>query len=279
MNLAVDGRAVNVDFVKPPSCASSVWGMTNAASVGAQERHRKIEALLAGDGSVRIASVARELQVSEMTVRRDLADLERAGVLRRVRGGATKSAGPQPFSERRARHQAAKARIAQKALHFLPERGAIALDASTTSGAFAATLSASSDLTVMTNSWENFDALRRAGVSGAVLTGGEADGETDSLVGAVACRSASAFHYETFFASASSLDATVGASDVSLAEVQVKEEFARVSARLVLLADTSKLGQRDVVKSFEWEAVSALITELPPEDERLDGFREVVELH
>lgn len=252
--------------------------MSTTGSVSAEVRRRKIEAELAAQGSVRLTDLARELSVSEMTIRRDLAELEHSGQLRRVRGGATRATGPRPFKERSVRQQVAKARIAEKALVLLPERGAIALDASTTSGALAAALTVRDDLTVMTNSWENFGALRSAGVREALLTGGQADAATDSLVGPLACRSAASLNYEVLFASASSLHPEAGACDVSLQEAQVKAEFARAAQRVVLLADASKLGGHDLVRSFEWADVDILVTELDVDDARLDPYRGLVRL-
>ena len=130
----------------------------------------------------------------------------------------------------------------------------------------------------MTNSWENFSALRRSGVVDALLTGGQADAVTDSLVGPIACRSAASLNYDVLFASASSLHPLAGASDVSMQEAQVKAEFARAAQRVVLLADSSKLGSHDLVRSFEWTDVEVLITELNSDDDRLDPYRGLVEL-
>lgn len=252
--------------------------MSTTSSVGGERRRRVLEDLIEQDGSLRLTDAARRLGVSEMTVRRDLADLEVAGVLRRVRGGATRASGPRPFLDRSLRRRSAKAKIAEKALTELPREGAFAVDASTTAGALAELLADAADLIAITNSWENFGALRRAGVREAVLTGGEADGVTGSLVGPVACRAATAMSYEVLFASASGIDAAVGGSDVSLREAQVKSEFARCAERVVLLADSSKLGRRDLARSFKWSEISLLITELDPGDELLEPYRNLVEL-
>lgn len=219
-----------------------------------------------------LSAAAVTLDVSEMTIRRDLLSLEADGLVRRVRGGATTPLGPQRFEVRSNLHRDAKAAIALKALTLVPASGAIALDASTTVGALASLLTESSDLTAMTNSWENFSALRRAGGARAVLTGGEAESSTDSLVGPIACRAASALTYSHLFVSASGVDVDLGSTDVSLSEAQVKQEFARGAGTMVLLIDSSKLGERDVARSFAWEQIDVLITELDPGDARLRPF-------
>src|SRR5699024_9120333 len=109
------------------------------------------------------------------------------------------------------------------------------------------------------NSWDNFRAVSRAGVGRAILAGGEVDDLTDSLGGATACRTAGSYGYRTVFAGANGVDAAFGASDVSPEEAQVKVEFARAADDVVLLADSTKLGSRDLARSFAWDDVSVLV--------------------
>ena len=104
-----------------------------ATLLGAERRARLLE-ILARDGALRLDPVAEELGVSAMTVRRDLDDLEAEGLARRVRGGAVAPVLPRPFGDRMSTRSAAKAAIARKALDLVPETGAAAFDASTTSG-------------------------------------------------------------------------------------------------------------------------------------------------
>lgn len=252
--------------------------MPTTSSLDTERRRRALATLIEQRGSVSFVDAAEALAVSEMTIRRDLRELEAEGLARRVRGGAIMPLGPQRFSVRSAQRSDAKASIARKALDLVPRHGAVALDASTTVGALAMLLGERESLTVVTNSWENFSCVRRAGAVHAVLTGGEVDIATDSLVGPIACRAAAALSYATLFASASGVDPGVGTTDVSLAEAQVKQEFARSSERVVLLADSSKLGERDIARSFSWDDIDLLVTELDPEDPALRPFRGLVEL-
>ena len=84
--------------------------------------------------------------------------------------------------------------------------------------------------------------------------------------------------YDVCFMSASGVHPELGLTDVSLDEAQVKREFARASAQVVLLADSSKLGARDLARTLPWESIDVLITELSPGDKRLEQFRDLVEL-
>jgi DeoR family fructose operon transcriptional repressor len=103
--------------------------------VFAEERHQEIVRRARGAGRVDVASLAAELDVTPETVRRDLTVLERAGHVRRVRGGAIpiERLGLEPaVSTRESVLVAEKERIAKAALAELPDEGAILLDAGTT---------------------------------------------------------------------------------------------------------------------------------------------------
>src|SRR5262245_15881942 len=98
-------------------------------TLASEDRLRWLGEQLSKDGSVTITAAAAALGVSEMTIRRDLAELEFRGSARRVRGGAT-AIGPQSFAERRHRAARAKARIATKVAELVPATGVVAFDAS-----------------------------------------------------------------------------------------------------------------------------------------------------
>lgn len=252
--------------------------MATSGTLGAEQRKAHLLARLERDGSLGLEASAIELGVSSMTVRRHLEELEAEGMLRRVRGGAVSISGARPFSERRAVRAKAKQAIAEKAAGLIPLSGAIALDASTTAGTIGAALGQRSGLTVATNSYENFATARTASGVSAILVGGELEPATDSFVGLIACQAAASMLYQRFFVSASALDPTVGTSEASLAESQVKQAFAGVSRELILCIDSSKLGDRSIALGFALQDVTLMITELDPTDHRLDPYRDLVEL-
>jgi len=242
------------------------------------ERRDFLIARLERDGALRLDSIASELGVSVMTVRRDLLGLETEGLVRRVRGGAVPAMLPQSFRERMASHGAMKTLIAHKAKEFVPATGAVALDASSTSAALIALIEGGEGLVVATNSVENANAARRRPGVRSILIGGDLDERTGSFVGPVAARAAQSLSYGCFFMSATAIDPDFGTSEVSLAEAQVKMDFARVASEVVLLVDSSKLGERAVGRGIDWYDIDLLVTELDPPDARLDPYRELVEL-
>lgn len=246
-------------------------------NVDALDRIEAIRARLDQDGRVRIAALARDLGVSDMTIRRDLDVLADQGAARRVRGGAV-AVGPQRFPDRAREHPRAKAVIAQKLLGLVPERGAIALDASSTLQRLAGRLSDTRDLTVLTNGPETFTALQgHAGVR-ALLTGGELDRRTGSLVGPLAARSAGDLLVDRLFVSAAAVDPDIGSSEATLDEAEVKLALGAGAAEVVLAVDSSKLGARATARTFSLDRIAIVVTELDPADARLDAFRDRCDL-
>ena len=150
-----------------------------------EQRLLDLRRLIVERGGVRIIDLAIEFGVSEMTIRRDLAELEALGAARRVRGGAV-ALGPEPFVQRHRHNAKAKARIAEKLLPLLPVTGTVALDASSTIHRLARSLEGGRDLTMVTNGVDTFQALTGKPGIAATLTGGTEEPRTGSLVGAMA---------------------------------------------------------------------------------------------
>jgi DeoR family fructose operon transcriptional repressor len=252
--------------------------MATTSTVDAESRRERLLEILSADGIIRLDEAAERLGVSAMTVRRDLADLETDGQLRRVRGGAVPSLRPRSFVERMSTGADAKLVIAEKARTLVPDSGAAAFDASSTVGTLLSRLESASDLTIATNSYENFQVARRLSGATALLIGGEAEERTDSFVGLLACRAAGSLHYSRFFTSSAAADPARGTSEVTLAETQVKLAFVDAADETVLLIDSTKLGQRALAKALDWDRISLMVTELGRDDERLDAYRDLTEL-
>jgi DeoR family fructose operon transcriptional repressor len=246
-------------------------------NLATEERLDRLTQRVRADGRLEITAAALELGVSEMTIRRDLKELEERGTLKRVRGGAI-AVGPQAFADRRRTAGKAKGVIAAKLVELVPASGAVAFDASSTVMRLASSLTSAQDLLVLTNGPETFSTLH--GIVGvrAMLTGGELEQRTGSLVGPLACRAASTLSVERLFMSAAGVDPTMGATEPCLEEAEVKRALSGAATSVVLALDSSKLDSRAVAVSLAWDAVELLVTELAPSDPRLAPYRDVVEI-
>jgi DeoR family fructose operon transcriptional repressor len=243
-------------------------------SIDAIDRLRQIESQVQSEGRVTVVELAAAFDVSEMTIRRDLDLLADNGVVQRVRGGAV-AIGPQPFAERFARHVKAKDRIATKLVALVGDGGAIGIDASSTLQRLAVRLGDVRDLTVVTNGQDTFAALQdKAGVT-ALLTGGQLDRRTGSLVGPLATRAAHDVLLRRLFVSAGALHPEYGTSEATLEEAEVKLALASVAGEVVVAVDSSKLGQQALARGLGPERVHMLVTELDPADPQLDPYRDL----
>ena len=235
-------------------------------------RHR-----LADSGAVTITEAAAALGSSTMTIRRDLATLEALGEARRVRGGA-QAIGPSPFRSRSPRNARAKIAIAEKLLPMVPGTGAIAIDSSSTMACLANRMLSAQDLLVVTNGLEVFDVLQdRPGIR-VIVTGGERDPRTSSLVGPTAATSAASFRYDLAFVSAAGVDVAHGALEATPEEAAIVQAFARASRRVVVGVDSSKVGTSAPVVGLEWRDIDLVVTELSPTHDRVAALTEVVTL-
>ncbi|WP_205787171.1 DeoR/GlpR family DNA-binding transcription regulator [Specibacter cremeus] len=244
-------------------------------TLAAEERLAWLLDRLKTHGSVTLADAAGELEVSQMTIRRDLQDLEGTGDARRVRGGAVWT-GATSFTGRERANSDEKNRIAAKLLPYVPATGLVAFDSSTTIYRLATLLTRARGLTVVTNSIQTLEALRgKPGIDG-MLTGGVFDENSTSLVGPVATASIRRLSFQSFFCSASAVHETMGCSEGTLEEADVKRAMSESAAQTLLGANIAKFGSRSAAQSVEWPQVSVLATELDPHDDTLAGYRRLV---
>lgn len=241
------------------------------SSLASEERRRWLLMQLQASQSIALSDAAQALDVSEMTVRRDLADLEKRGIARRVRGGAVFS-GPVSFQGRERSHIQEKRVIAEKLLPLIPAQGVIAMDSSTTMHRLANHITSTDQLTVVTNGLSTFQTLQeRPGVT-AILTGGVADRRSDSLVGPVATALLEDMRFTAFFSSTAGLDTRACYED-TLEEAEVKRAFARSANQTIVGAHSEKLGHHATAAALKLTHVDILATELDPGHVDLASYR------
>lgn len=243
-----------------------------ARSFPATDRDEHVFERLRSDGRVQIPVLAERLGVSEMTIRRDLDRLAGEGQLRRVRGGAV-ALGPEPFAQRYARQAAAKDIIARKLLELVGDGGAVALDASTTIQRLAHLLTDVTNLTALTNGPDTFFALQAQSGVTAILTGGQFDERTGGLVGPVAIRSTNDLVLRHAFISSTAVDPVIGTTEQTLEDSETKTALANASSKITLAVDHSKLGQHSAARGLSFDRIDQLVTDLDPDDSRLDPYR------
>ncbi|MEU0085953.1 DeoR/GlpR family DNA-binding transcription regulator [Streptomyces sp. NPDC006274] len=239
----------------------------------AAERQQEIMRLARDSGRVDVLSLAEEFQVTAETVRRDLKALDRAGLVRRVHGGAI-PVGHLDFepdlAERDAVAADEKERIARAALAELPGDGSVILDAGTTAARLAAGLPVDSALTVVTHALPV--AARLADHPGIALhlVGGRVRHRTRAAVDAWALRAYAEIKADVVFLATNGFSLDGGLTTPDLAEAAVKRAVVGAARRVVLLADSAKFGQQHFARFGDLADVDLLITDtgLAPDDAR-----------
>ena len=247
------------------------------STLAAEDRREALRVELHQRGSIELDDAALLLGVHVMTVRRDLDYLEAQGQARRVRGGAV-AVIPEDFQLRLSHESASKRLIANKLIPLVPRNLAVCMDASTTIHELARLVGSAEHLSVITNGLATFQILQhRRGIS-VYLTGGESEETNLSLVGPMAVRAIEGFNVARSFLSSTALDAGTGTSEPSVREAEVKVSMASTADHVVLAIDSTKLGKRSLARGLPFSSIDLLATELDPRDERLDAYRDVVEL-
>lgn len=211
-----------------------------------------------------MTTLAETLSVTPETVRRDLTDLERRGVVRRVHGGAipVERLRTEPgIAEKSARMATEKERIAKVALRYVPQAGTVLLDAGTTTAALAALLPNRTGVSVITNSLPIAMSLAARTSLELLLIGGRVRGRTLANVGDWATDTLDHLQADIAFVAANGVSPTRGLSTPDPSEAAVKRAIVGAGRRVVLLADHTKVGQEHFVRFAAPDAVDVLVTD------------------
>lgn len=228
----------------------------------AAARHQAILERLRTHRQVNANALADALGVTHETVRKDLVHLQELGLLRRVHGGAVplEALTHEVPVGGRTTYGPQKARIAEAALHFVPESGALLVDSGTTTAAFAESLPALPRLVAFTNSLPiALELLPRLG--GVTILGGRVRPETLGTADAWAVRALQGVRADVAFLGTNAISTEHGLATPDEIEAEVKSALIRSARLRVLLADHSKFGRESVHRYALLSDIDVLITD------------------
>ncbi|MEU1875300.1 DeoR/GlpR family DNA-binding transcription regulator [Streptomyces sp. NPDC048376] len=238
----------------------------------AAERRQLILEMVRANGAVSLRELARVVQTSEVTVRRDVRALEAEGLLDRRHGGAVLPGGftrESGFPQKSHLATAEKTAIADLAAGLVDEGEAIVVGAGTTTQELARRLARVPGLTVVTNSLLVAQALAHANRVEVVMTGGTLRGSNYALVGSGAEQSLQGLRVSKAFLSGSGLTAERGLSTSNMLSASVDRALVQAAAEVVVLADHTKLGTDTMFQTVPTDVITRLVTdESPGHDDR-----------
>jgi DeoR/GlpR family transcriptional regulator of sugar metabolism len=229
----------------------------------APRRLDNLRELIRGKGVIRIEEICSRLRVSPATVRRDLDQLEEAGTIRRVHGGAVsvESRLEEPLFDDKASIAAReKYRIAQAALQFVEPGDTIYLDGGSTVLEFAQLLHDRTNLTVVTNSLRAAHELAGRGPR-LILIGGELRRLSQTMVGPLTRCILQELHVDKAFMGTIGLTLKEGLTTTDPSEAFTKELVMSQARQVILLADSGKAGKVAFARAGHLEKVHVFVTD------------------
>lgn len=239
------------------------------------DRRHLILERVADEQSIHVGDLARELGVSEMTVRRDIRLLERDGFLRQTYGGATAHLTRSldvAFNARALQHPREKRLIAMRAARLIEGEGVLFLGVGTTTEQFARYLHAREDLTVVTPSLVAASLLGTRPVR-TVILGGTVRRDDLTATGPVAAATLGRFRFEAAVIGAAGVSARWGLTEISDEEAEIQRVAIERSERVIILADGSKIGAAASAVVGPVESGHTLVTDASAPGAELDALR------
>ncbi|MGW2562292.1 DeoR/GlpR family DNA-binding transcription regulator [Streptomyces sp. NPDC001514] len=229
-----------------------------------QERQQRILALLRRAGQAEVSALASDFQVAPETIRRDLSELERRGLVRRTHGGAcpVESAGYETDLARRETHRVeSKRRIAAAAVQLVDTAETIFIDEGYTQQILAAMLPTNRPLTVVTASMPTAAAVVSSPETTVLLLGGRVRGRTLATVGSWATRMLSSLVIDLAFMGANGIARDCGLTTPDSVVADVKAQAIRSSRRRVFLGIHTKFGVSSFCRFADVGDFEAIITD------------------
>jgi DeoR/GlpR family transcriptional regulator of sugar metabolism len=247
------------------------------------QRREKLMRLLHRDAVLSVAQLTELLGVSHMTVRRDIATLEREGRAYSVPGGvrlASSMRNEPAFPLKSASERSEKAAIARAAEGLLHDDMVVYLDAGTTTGALIPAIRECARMTVVTNDFVIADELMSSPQIEVIHTGGRIEQSNRSSVGRLAAETLRKINTDLALISASSWDLGRGVTTPSESKVDVKLAALESTSSAVLMVTSSKYGTFGMYDVVPLRRFDAIITDAGLPAPAASGIRDLgVALH
>ena len=231
------------------------------------ERQEEILDILNKSGSATVEELAGALFVSGATIRRDLREMERQGLIKRSHGGAMpfkSSAEESAFALREQENIIAKKTIANLAVKLVKNGDSIFLDSSSTTGFTIPLLNNFQYLSVTTIGLRNALLLSQTNNIKIYIAGGQVQNHSNSIIGSDTMDFISRIHADISFVSCSGVDLQNGYTDASIEQAKIKQQMRRNSGKVALLCDSTKFNKIFLCTDFNFGDVDYLITDKTP---------------
>ncbi len=245
------------------------------------DRKSQIVEMVMERGNITIAEICSRFEVSDMTARRDLNELDRQGLLRRVHGGAIANLGRSyepSFQTRAVKNKEAKSAIGQKAAGLIYDGDSIALDVGTTTLEIVQGLKGKRNLTIVTSCLQIaamiVDQISLEVDARLIITGGIVRPRELSMVGHIPEQVYQDLHVDKAFIGIGGISLEDGLTEYNIEDTQIKRMLIRSTQEKIVVADGAKFGVTTFASAAPLTAVDKIVTDRSAPPEILEKVRE-----
>lgn len=227
-----------------------------------QRRRGEIVAILTDQGEVSVDFLSKHFEISEVTIRKDLAELEANGLLLRRHGGAVPLPKEVVLGSGKSEIDSEKKQaIAQAAVGLIRDHNRIIIDSGTTTSALIPLLQQRTGLVVMTNALDVANQLRELENEPTLLmTGGTWDARSESFQGQLAEQILRQYDFDQLFIGADGIDVERGTTTFNEL-YQLSQVMADVAREVVVVAESSKVARKIHNQELSWSQIDVFVTD------------------
>lgn len=227
-------------------------------------RHQYIINEISNEGRVYVLDLCKKLNVSSVTIRKDLKFLEDKNLLYRVHGGATHAnpyAMDRHVNEKEKLQASEKNKIGTKASESIASNDSIIIASGTTALAMAKQLRPKGTLTVITSALQVAQILSNSDSIEVIMLGGQLRKTSASVMGPYAESTLNDFYCSKLFLGVDGIDPASGCTTTSVLEAHLNRKMIAVSQKTIVLADSSKFGKKGFGRICGIEDIDEIITD------------------
>ncbi len=239
----------------------------------AAERQSKIVELVQQQGSVQVDKLAQEMNVSAMTIRRDLEKLQKNDVLERCHGGAVVKQEV-TYADKQTSHKDVKERLARLCVPLVGEGDTVFFDAGTTTFEIAKLIMDIPDIMIVTNDLEIARLLKDSEAE-LFICGGHVQKSTGSMFGHYATQMLEDFKFDVGFFGAASINEDFEVMTPTIDKMWLKRQTPRQCRRSYLVVDRSKFGRQAMSKINHLGDYTGIVTDQEFNEEDIEKLERI----
>lgn len=226
------------------------------------DRHTKILELLTENKKIEVTKLSELLNVSQVTIRKDLIQLENKGLIIREHGFATLNSSDD-INNRLAYHYDIKRRIAKVATESVVDGETIMIESGSCCALLALEIARTKkDITIITNSAFIAEYIRKEPNTRIILLGGEYQNESQVMVGPITRKCVESFFVDKLFIGTDGFSEASGFTGKDYMRSETVRDMAKQANHVIIVTESTKFSQKGVVNLIATDEISSVVTDI-----------------